>query len=165
MGFNYGEKRREMEQEFSRIAKVCRADGMSEDDIGEIYELLKEELNSDRRYYTHTRPHDYSDDFSGDEDTVSKQSRLMRKFINRFSNTQGEISEWERHSWIEDMDDPKITLWLKSQSKQNIEFLTLKVVNDMTQTQIANLWGCSNPAVSRRRRRIRESLENFLQKS
>lgn len=164
MGFNYGKERRKMEQKFSDMAKKCRDEGMSEENIDEIRELLKEELNSNRSYYTNTQPHNYSDNFDEDEGVASKQSKLIKKFKERLSIDQQSISEWSRLSWIDDIDDPDIALWLKSQPDRDIEFLTLRIVDDMTQTKIAELWGCSDSAISGRKKRLQKSLKKFRSK-
>ena len=164
MGFNYGKERRKMEQKFSDMAKKCRDEGMPEEDIDEIYEMLKEELNSNRSYYTHTQSYDYSVNFDEDEDVANRQSKMIKKFKECLSIDQQSISEWGRLSWMDDIDDPDIALWVKSQLNQDIEFLTLRIVDDMTQTQIAELWECSDSAISGRKKRLQKSLKKARSK-
>lgn len=161
MGFNYGKRKTEKEKEFEKIAEICQEEGIPENSIEEIHRLLIDELNSDRRYYTHTQPYDGLQ-FSDGEVADESNSPLLEKFLERFSATQCEISEWGRISWMEEIDSPEIVLWLKSLSGRDIEFLTLIIIDGMSQTEIAARWGCSNTSVSKRKKRIRSSLEAIL---
>lgn len=161
MGFNYGKRRTEKEKEFEKIAEICRDEGIPENSIEEIHRLLLDELNSDRRYYTHTQSYDglqFSDGNVADEGN----SPLLENFLEQFSATQCGISGWGRLSWVEDIDSSEIVLWLKSLSERDIEFLTLIIIDGMSQTEIATMWGCSNTSVSKRKKRIRSGLETIL---
>lgn len=159
MGFNYGKKRSEKEKEFEKIATICRDNGMTEINIENIHRLLLNELNSDRRYYTHTQS--YSVQFSGKEVAEESYSSLHKRFFDQFSTAQYGISEWERHSWVEDIDSPEIVSWLKTLPEHDIELLTL-IMEGMSQTEIAAMCGYSIPSISKRKKRIRDDLKKHL---
>lgn len=160
MGFNYGYERNKMEQDFLEMKQICEAENKA-DIIEAIHRLMLDELNSDRRFYTHTQSYDdlrFSDGEEADED----RSPLLDKFLDQLSVTQGEICEWGRMYWLEDIDIPELIEWLKAQSEQDIEFLTLLIIDELKQSEIAQIWNCSSTAVSKRKKRIMDSLQSIL---
>lgn len=189
MGYNYGKERKKMEKEFSEMADICRGNQnkkseygkfelssgekveliltdkiipMPEDKIEEIRKMLHDEFKSNRCYCSHTQSSgflQFSDDGTGDK----AKSLLLKKFSRAISITQGEISEWGRYSWIEDIDAPEIAAWVKSLSERDIELITL-MMEGMSQTEIAEMWGCSDAAVSKRKKRFKRELANILHK-
>lgn len=77
-GFNYGYARSKMEKEFAQIAAVCRAEGIPEDTIELIHRIMLDELNSNRRFQTHTQSYD-SLRFPNEGDTSADKNPLMDK--------------------------------------------------------------------------------------
>lgn len=176
-----------MEKEFSEMADICRGNKnkkseygkfelssgekvvpaltgeivpISEEKIEEIHNMLLDELRNDRRYYSHTRSYD-SLWLSDDEDIDKARYKLCKKNAKALSITQGEISEWGRYSWIEDIDTPEIAAWVKSLSERDIELITL-IMEGMSQVKIAEIWECSNAAVSKRKKRLIRELAKVL---
>lgn len=160
-GYNYGYHRKKMEEEFEKIAAVCRAEGIAEDTIGTIHRILLDELNSNRKFYTHTQSYDGLQ-FPDGEKADEGQSPLLKNYLDKFSVTQGEISEWGRYGWIEDIELPELAIWVRSLDEGDILLLTLMVVNQMKQTEIARLLGKHDSAISRKMRKFRESLTKIL---
>lgn len=183
MAVIYGSMRKAMEKEHSNMAVICREEQKSEEMIEQMHDMLLHILNCDRAYHTHTQPYECYDSANkrkngreGDKRTQSKKwlknegddiidegrSPLLEKFQEQLSVTQVEICEWSRMSWIEDLDTDEVILWVKSQSEKNIELLTLVIVDGFRQTEIAEMWGVSDTAISKRMKRIRTSLEQVL---
>lgn len=161
MKFNYASERKRMEHEFEEIAKQCRAAGITEEEIEGIHRFMLDELNSNRRFYTHTQSLNgfaFSDGDAADE----SQSPLFETYIEQLSVCQCEISEWGRLYWIEDIDNPQIANWIKTLSQTDIEFLTLIFVDNLKQKQIAKLWGCSEAAISKKKARLIKNAKKFL---
>lgn len=161
MGFNYGYGRKKMEEEFAEIKAVCRKEGMSEESIEEIRRMMLDELNSNRRFYRHTQPLDGLQ-FADGEEAEEERSPLLDKFLGRLSVTQGEIYEWGRMDWIEDLDTVETIVWVKEQSEKDIELLTLLSVDGLKQKEVAGMWNVSPTAISKRMKKIRESLAKVL---
>lgn len=161
MGFNYGYNRNKMEKEFAEIAVICREDGMSEEKIESIHRLLLDILNNDRRYYTHSQAYDGLQFMDGNE-ADEGCSPLLDKFQEQLSSVQVEICEWNRMAWIEDIDTPEIVVWLKSLKDDDIFMLTLIVVDGLKQTEVAKILGKHDSAISRKMKRLRNSLEKVL---
>lgn len=161
MGFHYGYNRKKMEEEFAKIAAVCRAEGMPEEKIEMIRRLLLDVLNNDRRFYVHTQSYDGLQ-FADGEEPEESRSPLLGKFTEQLSVTQVEICEWQRMDWVEDIDTPEIFIWLKSLDEGDILMLTLIVVDGMKQREVARSLEKHDSAISRKMKRLRESLEKVL---
>lgn len=161
MKFNYGYERKRMELEFTKIAEQCRSSGISEEDIEDIHRSMLDELNSDRRFYTHTQS---LDGFAFSDGDVADESRspLFEKYMEQLSVCQCEISEWDRFDWIEDINNPLLAKWLKTLSQKDIELLTLLYEDDLPQKQIAKLCGCSEAAISKKKNRLIKNAKKFL---
>lgn len=161
MGFNYGYNRKKMEEEFAEIAVICREDGMPEEDIEAIHRLMLDILNNDRRFYVHTQAYDGLQFADGDE-VDEGRSPLLDKFGERLSVFQAGICEWDRLAWIDDIDTPEIVIWLKSLKEDDIFMLTLLVVDGMKQREVARVLEKHDSAISRKMKRLRESLTKVL---
>jgi hypothetical protein len=161
MGFHYGYNRSKMEEEFAEIAAVCRAEGMPEEKIEMIHRLLLDVLNNDRCFYVHTQSYDGLQFADGEEPEESRLP-LLGKFTEQLSVTQVEICEWQRMDWVEDIDTPEIFIWLKSLDEGDILMLTLIVVDGMKQREVARALEKHDSAISRKMKRLRESLEKVL---
>lgn len=183
MGFLYWKEAAKKEAEKKYMIQICKKENKSQEIIDAIGEMLDNELNRDRAYRTHTQPYECYDSASksrngckGDKRIQSKKwlenegddiidegrSPLLKKFQAQLSVTQAEICEWSRMSWIEDLDADEVILWVKSQSEKNIELLTLVMVDGFKQTEVAEMWGVSDTAISKRMKKIRMSLEKVL---
>jgi DNA-directed RNA polymerase specialized sigma24 family protein len=163
MGYinNYGYNRKKMEKEFAEIAAVCREDGMPEEDIEVIHRLMLDILNNDRRFYVHTQSYDGLQFADGDEADEGR-SPLLDKFGEQLSVRQAEICEWDRLAWIDDIDTPEIVIWLKSLSEDDLFMLTLLIVDGMRQREVAKVLEKHDSAISRKVKRLRESLTKVL---
>lgn len=161
MAINYGKGRYMVELETDRMAAICREENMAAEKMDAIHRMLLDILNNDRKYYAHTQSYDnleFSDGSKADEG----HSPLLNKFMDKLSVCHPDICEWGRLDWMEDIDTLEIAVWIKSQSEQNIELLTLIIVDGHKQKEIAELWGCSDAAISKRMKSIRNSLLEIL---
>ena len=163
MGYinNYGYNRKKMEIEFTKIAAICREDGVSEENIEAIHRQMLDDLNNERRFYRHTQPYDGMRFTDGDE-VDEGRSPLLDKFGERLSVQQAEICEWGKMAWIDDIDTPEIVIWLKSLKEDDIFMLTLLVADGMKQREVAKVLEKHDSAISRKMKRLRESLTKVL---
>ena len=158
-GFNYGYGRMKLEEEFSQMAEICHEEKFPKEKIEEIHKLLLEILNSERRYRKHTQSYGL---FSNGEDAGEDNTPLLKKFLGTLSITPEEISHWGRMAWIDDLDTPEVIEWVKSLGEEDLQLLTLLVVDDKKQTEIAQLLGKHDSAISRRMKKLRKSLAKVL---
>lgn len=164
VGYNYAYHREKMEKEFAQIASVCRAEGTSEDKIEAIHRLLLDELNSNRRFQTHTMSYDGLQFADGDM-VNEERSPLLRDHLEQFSVTQVDISEWGYMAWLDDIDTPEIVEWIRTLGEEDILLLTLLVVDDLKQTEAAKILKKHDSAMSRKMKQLRESLAKILPES
>ena len=158
--FNYGYHRKKMEEEeFAQIAKVCRAEGMPEETIELIHRILLDELNSDRKFYNHTQSYD-SLQFLDDENTSVDRNPLTDTYLKNFSVPQIEIWEWG--GWIEDLDTPEIIVWAQGLDEADRLLLSLLVEDGFKQTDAAKALEKHNTAISKKIKKLRESLAKVL---
>lgn len=158
-GFNYGYARNKMEKEFAQIAAVCRAEGIPEDTIELIHRIMLDELNSERRHYTHTQSYDALQ-FPDGEDTSVDNNPLVNKYLKSFSAPEVQICEWA--GWVEDLDTPEIIEWVQSLDENDRQLLTLLAMDDLKQTEAAKILKKHDSAISRKMKQLRESLEKVL---
>lgn len=161
MAIHYGKARYIVDKKSEEEALICRKGGMDEDGIKIMYRMSLDGLNSDRKFYNHTQSYDNLE-FSNGSQSDEGTSPLLNKFVDRLSVCQPDICKWGRLDWIEDIDTLEIAVWVKTLSEKDIELITLIIVDDLKQTEIAELWGCSDTAISKRMKNIRTSLLNIL---
>lgn len=164
MGYNYARERSRMEREFAEIAEQFRTAGFLEEEIEDIiHRIMLDELNGDRRFYTHTQSLDGFAFSDGDEADESR-SPLFEKYMKQLSVCLCETGEGERLGWIEDINNPQLAEWLNTLPRKDIELLTLLYEEDLPQKQIAELCGCSEAAISKRKSRLLKNAKKFLSK-
>ena len=148
MCWNDGYERRKFEARQKKQAEEYRALGMTEEQIKEMYEFDLEQYKSDRRYHMHTQPFTSSDFDDGEDD--DSESTLLNKFFGELTITIDSNSEQSRYWWIEEIDNPKLAETIKTLSPEQIELLTLVVIDGYGQTEIAEIMGVSQSAISQR---------------
>ena len=127
MCWNDGYERRKFEARQKKQAEEYRALGMTEEQIKEMYEFDLEQYKSDRRYHMHTQPFTSSDFDDGEDD--DSESTLLNKFFDELTLTIDSRSEQSRYWWIEEIDNPKLAETIKTLSPEQIELLTLVVID------------------------------------
>lgn len=146
MCWNDGYERRKFEARQKKQAEEYRALGMTEEQIKEMYEFDLEQYKSDRRYHMHTQPFTSSDFDDGEDD--DSESTLLNKFFDELTLTIDSRSEQSRYWWIEEIDNPKLAETIKTLSPEQIELLTLVVIDGYGQTEIAEIisgFDCDSP--------------------
>ncbi len=152
--FIYAYHRKIMEKKWEETAKICKEAEMSDQQISEIYRMWLDELNGDRRFAKHT--------LSYNEEEGEKRLLSLSYAMYQSGMTQDEFSGCGRYSWIDDIVTPEIVMWLKSLNEIEIELLTMLVVDGLNQSEAAKKLGKCPSDISRRIRRLRESLEKIL---
>ena len=154
MGFHYATERKRFEQEWAKLRKEYKAAGMTSEAIQLLYEFDLEIFRSQRTYENHTQvmPGEY---ISGDE---SGHSTLFRKFSNS-SVSFDEADFSGRYAWMDTIEDQRLVLALRQLPDEDLELLTFLVLEEHSQCELAQKWGWSQKAVSRRFLKIKKFLE------
>lgn len=160
MCWNDGYERRKFEARQKKQAEEYRALGMTEEQIKAMYEFDLEQYKSDRRYYSHTQSF-VPDDFDEDEDDDEKLS-IFDKFKDVLTTSIEESGNKSRYWWFEEIDNPDLVRNIKSLSTEQLELLTLVVIDGYGQAEIAELMKVSQSAISQRIATIRKILKATL---
>ena len=160
MCWNDGYERRKFEARQKKQAEEYRALGMTEEQIKAMYEFDLEQYKSDRRYYSHTQSF-VPDDFDEDEDDDEKLS-IFDKFKDVLTTSIEESGNKSRYWWFEEIDNPDLVRNIKSLSTEQLELLTLVVIDGYGQAEIAELIKVSQSAISQRIATIRKILKATL---
>lgn len=153
MGFYYATERKQFKREWDKLRKDYEAAGMSPEAIQLIYEFDLEFFRSQRTYENHTQimPSEYiSKDNSG-------HSTLFRKFaISTVTFDEANFSG--RYAWVDAIDNQRLAFLLKQLSNADLELLTFLILEEHSQQELAQKWGWSQKAVSRRLLKIKKFL-------
>lgn len=156
MGFYYAVEKKRFEQEWSKLRVEYAKAGMSAEDIENIYKFDLETFCSQRTYINHTQPlpNTY---ISGNE---AENSTLFRKFgTTTFSFSIEDFSG--RYDWVEMIENQRLASLLRQLSEEDLELLTFLVLEEHSQRELAQKWGCTQKTISARFNRIRKFLGNF----
>jgi len=152
MGFNYAREKAKFDRKWLKLQDEYKAAGMDDSAIQKLYDFDWRWFRSQRTYTNHTQqlPNTMIRDDSDEEN-----SHLLQKFA-ALSSSDGESWSGDRFGWIEMISDIRMVIVLKKLSAKDIELLTLLVLEGFSQSEIAQKWGCSQKAVSKRYNKIKK---------
>ena len=160
MRFNNGLERKRFENNWDRLRIEYRQAGMDEKAIEAMYEFDLEQYRSRRRYMEHSQELDKlvtSDECSFEDG----KSELLKKFLESLSVSARDTDELRAMSWINEIEDEKITLNLKNLNKLDLELLTLYVFYGYSQSESGEILGITQAAISKRMRKIKVIFSNL----
>lgn len=155
MGFNYAREKRRFDQTWDRHDREYTEAGMSPESIQSLYEFDLDVFRSQRRYVNHTQDIPQGADSVGAGDASA--------LLYRYANGTTSFSEDDfpgRHAWVDAIEDQQLSLRLRQLSDDDLELLTLLVLEELSQREASRMLGCSQSAISQRYQRIK----NFLRK-
>lgn len=161
MIYNHNYELRLLDRKYEENREYWLSLGMSEADIDEMYRFDRAVINRDRSYYAHTSR---IGGFATDDGEMfgDDQSPLVHGCIKQMSVTIQGKDVFGRFGWIADFRDDRLSDLIYQLSEEDIELLTFLLVDQLTQTEVATLWGVSNAAVSKRYKRILRFLRESL---
>ena len=140
MGFNYGREKRKFDQEWERLQAEYEAAGMDEASILAIKLYDWQWFCSQRVYNDRVRP--------------------LSSECSQEARTAVDSGYHSRYSWILDVEDEGLSRRLQKLSQEDLELLTLMVVDGYRQADIARMKGCSRNAVYKKLKKIKKLLKN-----
>ena len=157
MGFNYGKEKIRFDKNWNKLAEQYRAAGFEEVGIEAMREYDWEVFRK-RRVYENREQDMPSDVYDDDGDTCSS---LLSKFDSlTCSFDESELSG--RYDWIESIDNLVLAGKLKTLSDEDKELLTLLAFDGYTQTEVAEILGCTQQAISKKIIKIKNYLQKWL---
>ncbi|MDE6591266.1 MAG: RNA polymerase subunit sigma-70 [Oscillospiraceae bacterium] len=155
MGFNYAKEKMQFEAEWRKLQKEYAVAGMAPEDIESMRTYDWNVFLSRRNYENHTQPLPDTY-FSGD--STDGRSPLFRKFA-LLATTFDEEDFPGRYTWVDAISNADLNLKLKALSAKDLEFLTFLVIEGHDQCELAQIWGCSQAAISQRFKKIKKFLK------
>lgn len=154
MGFNYAKERRKFEAEWRQLRKEYKDAGMDEHAIEQLYLFDLKAFCSGRVYANHTQqmPDMYI------TENLADHSSLLKKFKN-LSVTFDEATFYGRYTWIETVEDSRLAALLRKLPQKDLELLTLLVIEEHTQEEVARRWGCKQSSISERYKKNKKFLK------
>ena len=159
MSWNDGYERRKFEARQKKQAEEHRALGMTEEQIQAMYEFDLEQYKSNRRHYSHTQSF-IPDDFDEDEDDDEKLS-IFEKFKEVLTTSIEDSSDKSRYWWVEEIDDPATVKKIISLSERDLEILTLMVIDELKNKEIAQVTGIPLRTIERKKARFKNLFKKF----
>ena len=154
MGFNNAAEKKKFEQRWAILRKKYCEAGMSKEAIQELHDFDWDELLSERRYREHTQLLPTESITDAEEDSMSG---LFKKF-DSLKVTFSESNFSGRYSWVEAIEDEAMSVMLKTLSANDLELLTLMVIDGLSQAEIARKDGCARNTVNKKLARIKKVL-------
>ena len=155
MAFNYWKEKREFDREWDKLRGEYEAAGMAPTDIDALYAYDWDWFCRRRRFINHTQDLPGETIGGGDE---KEQSSLIRKFAT-FTVCLDESLMGGRFGWVEEIEDARLADKLRGLPAEDLELLTLLVIEGYTQTEAARIKGCSQNAISKKYLRIKKVLK------
>lgn len=153
--FNYRKENKKFEEEWAKLEAWYQSNGMSDEAIQEMKKF-------DRQWFCSMRTYE------------NKQQDLFSKVISNgeksmlLNKTKGLYYTLEEDStigsWIDHIESEKLLLGLKELSLDEIELLTMLVIDEFKQCEIATIKGCSEIVISYKVLKIKNLLKNSLEK-
>ena len=137
MAYNYAREKRKFDAEWKQKALWYRKEGMSEEDIAEMYRFDLAQFNRDRAYESRRRP---------------LETACGSCFV------QVPEADTERYSWIDEVSNQQLAEQLHKLSKSDIEMLKLLVIDRCSQAEVASILGIAQQTVSVRFNKIKKFL-------
>ena len=154
MGFNNGFEHVRLENKWKKLRIQYREAGMSEEAIQEMYNFDVQVVNSEQRYYRHSKDLAFND--ADTEDTHSND-RYEEAIL--MADTYRETKSG--FTWIGEIEDERLLSALEKLKEEDLKILTLYAYDGYTVTEISKVLRCSQPTISIKIKRITKFLKNF----
>ncbi|MGM9601630.1 MAG: sigma factor-like helix-turn-helix DNA-binding protein [Faecousia sp.] len=160
MGFNYASEKRKFEKEWAKLRQEYKAAGMSDAAIQEMHDFDWNVFKQERNHQLHTQEMSVGtfDEPSTDQED---KSALMKKFLEAVSCWDNYTGS-SRYGWVEEIEDPILYKKVRLLSPDELELLTLVVVDDFSQSEVAAIYGCTQQNIAKKLRRIKKYFQKRL---
>ena len=156
MSWNNGYERRKFEAWQKKQAEEYRALGMTEEQIKEMYEFDLEQFKSERRYRMHTQRLQVQEFEENDAD--ESDNTLLNEFFDELTCNIETSGYKSKYWWVEEIENPKLAERIKILSKDDLELLTKSIIDEYTQTELADIYGIAQKNISKKLKRIKKFL-------
>ena len=152
MTFNYTSEKRKFDNAWAKLAKTYAEAGMAPDAIKKMYEYDWKVFKAARIEALHTQ--EFIIPESVDEDMSECESPLFERFQNILSSEYDTLGNHSRFWWIEELENPCLTIGIPLLTDDDKEILTLYLIEGFTEAEIAKRMDTYQVKISRRLRKI-----------
>ena len=83
---------------------------------------------------------------------------LLNEFFDELTCTIETSGYKSKYWWVEEIENPKLAERIKILSKDDLELLTKSIVDEYTQTELAEIYGIAQKNISKKLKRIKKFL-------
>jgi len=160
MKINYGYEYAKFRAEQKKQREYYLSLGMAEEAIKEIEKFDKEEFLRELAYKRNTIPWDITTPFETDDES---KNPLYERNIEKLTVTIDTYCSSERHGWIEEIENPLLLKAIHQLTYDQIELITLLVIEERTNNEAAQIMGLSAQATTNRMTRIKKIFKEILE--
>ena len=159
MAYNHGKELRKFLRKWKKLRKEYKEAGMSDEAIEEMFLFDKNEFKRNRVFMEHIhfdlpKNNSGTDGEEDDNDFEQEDEEFKVAVSDEYSAAHS------RYWWVERIENPKLVAYLKSLSREELEFITLFYIDRYTQKEIAKILNISQQAVSKRIVKIEKNKKN-----
>lgn len=160
MSWNNALAYRKFKDEQAHLFLQYRAAGMTEEQIRAMYDFDLAAFNSERAFRTHNQPllEQALDKFDCEE----SDNALLNKNMDALCVTIDDSGYHSRYWWLEEISNAELAAELKILSAEDLKLLTRFVFEQVTQKELAAIYGVSQQSISLRLKKIKNILSNCL---
>ena len=159
MGYNHGLAEKIFAEEWARHRKEYAEAGMSRSAIREIYRFDRGVFNETRSFYEKSQR--YPTGSIHDDSEGIKKNHMISGYEEQFRIEDVQTDQDREDWWIDELESEELIRAVQSLSEKDIELVTLLSFENRTEEDIAELWGVSQQAVSKRLMKIRRKIKKF----
>lgn len=160
MGFNYAHEKARFDREWAKTQQKYRSAGMNEESIQEMYDFDWSLFKKERVYQLHTQKLEGAG-FDSEDSAQMDKAPLLKKFFAELSFCD-DYAAVSRYGWIDDLSDTELVRRVSVLPQADLELLTLLVIDELPQKQIAAMLSCSQQNISKRIQKIKKILQGRL---
>jgi len=155
MSFNYSKEKLAFDKEWKKLREQYTKAEMTEEVIQELYNFDWSWFRMRRNYENHVQA---LPEEEINEQYIETRSSLYRRFTS-LSTSFDEMTFSGHFAWIDTISDGAISKKLKKLSNDELELLTLIVMEEYSQREIARKINLSQNAISKRLIKIKKFLK------
>ena len=161
MGFNCAQEKAKFDREWLRLRKEYADAGMSEAAIQKINDYDWYCLCRNRAYERRATQMPPLEIDSPDDE---RRSALFRK--NEALSTSFDESTFpNRYAWTDTLEDVRLVQRINQLDKDDLELLTFLVLENHSQSELAEKWGRSQKSISRQYKKSKKFFKNGSKKA
>ena len=149
MQFNYGYEKKKFDAAWKQLAKTYEEAGMSPEAIQAMYEYDWGVFKAARVEALHTQELDMEE-----HEAEDWESPMFKNFRETSYSEYDVFGSHSRYWLLEESSNPSLTIGLGALTEDDKELLTLYIVEQKTECEIAKVIGVHHTTVSRRLQKI-----------